>query len=321
MPRTNGAADRGYGTGCRRRWRSAVNTAGFRKVSGIRAKRTHSAPPVALLPWFDIDMPFWWEVPVMVALGQPDSVDIMHNQFMQYGIDQSEYWGRPRDRKEFPGSQGFVDYCMGLYYRYLNLGYRVPPSAGTGTGVMPGPAGYDRLYAHIDGAFSVEKWYQAIRDGRSFVTNGPMLFVNAKVVNSNPGDARVQIDASAEAREAIDHMELMANGRIVECIRAAGNANRMKARFRIDPRKYSWCAVRCFLKTPDNIRLAHSSPIYLNGKWDAREDAAYFVAWIDELIGQTMAEPKRFLRDHENPSAGEFVRLSFKNQFMPGRSA
>jgi hypothetical protein len=298
-----------------------VNTAGFRKVSGIRAKRTHSAPPVALLPWFDIDMPFWWEVPVMVALGQPDSVDIMHNQFMQYGIDQSEYWGRPRDRKEFPGSQGFVDYCMGLYYRYLNLGYRVPPSAGTGTGVMPGPAGYDRLYAHIDGAFSVEKWYQAIRDGRSFVTNGPMLFVNAKVVNSNPGDARVQIDASAEAREAIDHMELMANGRIVECIRAAGNANRMKARFRIDPRKYSWCAVRCFLKTPDNIRLAHSSPIYLNGKWDAREDAAYFVAWIDELIGQTMAEPKRFLRDHENPSAGEFVRLSFKNRFMPGRSA
>jgi hypothetical protein len=25
------------------------------------------------LPWFDIDMPFWWEVPVMVALQPPDS--------------------------------------------------------------------------------------------------------------------------------------------------------------------------------------------------------------------------------------------------------
>jgi hypothetical protein len=75
----------------------------------------------------------------MLALGQPDSIDILHNQFMQYGIDQSEYWGRPRERQEFPGSQGFVDYCMGLYYRYLNLGYRVPPSAGTGTGVNAQP--------------------------------------------------------------------------------------------------------------------------------------------------------------------------------------
>jgi hypothetical protein len=243
----------------------------------------------SLLPWFDIDMPFWWEVPVMVALGQPDSLDILHNQFMQYGIDQSEYWGRPRERAEFPGWQGFVDYCMGLYYRFLNLGYRLPPSAGTGTGVMPSPAGYDRLYAHINGAFSVEKWYQAIRDGRSFVTNGPMLFVSSKA-----GDSNVEIDASAEAREPIDRMELVANGRIVESISAAAKAKEMKVRFRIDPRKYSWCAVRCFLKTPDNIRLAHSSPIYLNGKWDARGDAAYFVAWIDELIRLTMADGKRF---------------------------
>jgi hypothetical protein len=254
--------------------------------------------PGSPLPWFDIDMAFWWEVPVMVALGQPDSIDILHNQFMQYGIDQSEYWGRPRDRAEFPGWQGFVDYCMGLYYRYLNLGYRVPPSAGTGTGVMPSPAGYDRLYAHIDGAFSAEKWYRAIRDGRSFVTNGPMLFVSSPA-SSKPGDASREIDASAEAREPIDRVELVANGRIVESIPAAGNANRMKARFHIDPRKYSWCAVRCFLKTPDNIRLAHSSPIYLNGKWDARQDAAYYVSWMDELIRQTMEDRTRFQSDSQ----------------------
>jgi hypothetical protein len=254
--------------------------------------------PGSPLPWFDIDMPFWWEVPVMVALGQPDSIDILHNQFMQYGVDQSEYWGRPRDRAEFPGWQGFVDYCMGLYYRYLNLGYRVPPSAGTGTGVMPSPAGYDRLYTHIDGAFSVEKWYGAIRDGRSFVTNGPMLFVSSPA-STKPGDASREIDASAEAREPIDRMELVANGRTVESISAAGNTNRMKARFHIDSRKYSWCAVRCFLKTPDNIRLAHSSPIYLNGKWDARQDAAYFASWMDELIRQTMEDRTRFQNDSQ----------------------
>jgi hypothetical protein len=251
-------------------------------------------PPGSVLPWFDIDMPFWWEVPVMVALGQPDSLDILHNQFMQYGIDQSEYWGRPRDRSEYPGWQGFVDYCMGLYYRYLNLGYRLPPSAGTGTGVMPSPAGYDRLYAHLDGPFRMEDWYRAIRDGRSFVTNGPMLFVTSKI------DGRANaIDASAEAREPIDRMELVANGQVVEKISAPANAHRMQAHFQIDPRKYSWCAVRCFLKTPDNIRLAHSSPIYLPGKWDARADAAYFAAWIEQLIQQTVEDTKRFPSDSQ----------------------
>jgi hypothetical protein len=234
--------------------------------------------------WFDIDMPFWWEVPVMVALGHPDSIDILHNQFMQYGIDQSEYWGRPRDRNKFPGWQGFVDYSMELYYRYLNLGYKIPPSAGTGTGVMPNPAGYDRVYAKVDGPFTVDKWYQAIREGRSFVTNGPMLFVTYK---------NGQIDVKAEAREPIDRIELVANGRIIERIAAS------TARFHIDREKYSWCAVRCFLKTPDNIRLAHSTPIYLNGKWDARKDAAYFMSWLDELILQTNADPKRFENDEQ----------------------
>jgi len=32
----------------------------------VRAARSQRAPG-EVLPWFDIDMPFWWEVPVMVA--------------------------------------------------------------------------------------------------------------------------------------------------------------------------------------------------------------------------------------------------------------
>ena len=242
-----------------------------------------------LLPWFDIDMPFWWEVPVMVALQPPDSLDILHNQFMQYGIDQSEYWGRPRDRTRFPGATGFFDYSMGLYYRYLNLGYRIQPSAGTGTGVMPNPAGYDRVYAQIDGGFTIGKWYAAIRDGRSFVTNGPMLFITSTI-----GHTKADIEAAAEAREPIDRMELLADGQIVTSIPAPAGAKRMTARFSLDPRSYSWCAVRCFLRTPGNIRLAHSSPIYLSGKCDGRADATYFVSWLDELIQKTTLDPARF---------------------------
>ena len=75
-------------------------------------------------------MPIWWEVPVMVALQTPDSMDIINNQFMQYGIDDGEYWGKPIDRVAYPeGNKGFVDYTLDLYYRYLNLGFHIalPP--------------------------------------------------------------------------------------------------------------------------------------------------------------------------------------------------
>jgi hypothetical protein len=257
---------------------------GLRYVGETRAQRQ----PGAVLPWFDIDMPFWWEVPVMMALAPPDSIDILHNQFMQYGIDESEYWGRPRDRARYPGRRGFVDYCFDLYYRYLNLGFRVPPSAGTGSGVMPSPAGYDRVYAHLDGPFQVDRWYAAIRDGSSFVTNGPMLFTEVA-----RHDGIVTIDVRAAAREPVERIELVADGRVVDRLSAAA------APFSLASGQHAWCAVRCFLKTPDNIRLAHSSPIYLDGRFDARADAAYFAAWIEELIAQTGRDPQRFGTDRE----------------------
>lgn len=262
---------------------------GLRYVQQARAQRDGAS----VLPWFDIDMPFWREVPVMMALEPPDSLDILHNQFMQYGIDESEYWGRPRDRAPYPGWQGFVDYSMGLYYRYLNLGFRIPPSAGTGTGVMPNPAGYDRLYAQMEGPFRMEKWYAAIRDGRSFVTNGPMLFTR---VPKRGGIESIAVEA--KAREPIDRIELVVDGRIEQTTRAS------TARFEVEARRHAWCAVRCFLKTPDNIRLAHSSPIYLDGHCDSRADAAYFVEWTDDFIARTMADPARI---HNEAERGEVL--------------
>jgi hypothetical protein len=51
------------------------------------------------------------------------------------------------------------------------------------------------------------------------------------------------------------------------------------------------------LKPDLTVRLAHSSPIYLSGPgqiWDSGEDAAYFVKWIDDLIGESEADPTRF---------------------------
>ena len=46
--------------------------------------------------------------------------------------------------------------------------------------------------------------------------------------------------------------------------------------------------------------MAHSRPVFLvDGFWDAREDAQYFIDWIDELIAQTREDKDRFSSEQE----------------------
>jgi len=263
-------------------------------VRQARAQRE----PGDVFPWFDIDMPIWWEVPVMMALETPDSLDILHNQFMQYGIDQSEYWGRPRDRVKFSGWRGFVDYSLGLYYRYLNLGFHVPPTAGTGSGVMPSPPGYNRVYSHLNGPLTIENWFRAIRDGHSFVTNGPMLFVH-----TSKSGTKITVSIEARAREPLESCEIVANGEILKRFMVKRGSLKFHGLYSFDASGHSWVAARCFLATRESIRLAHSTPVYLDGHWDARGDAQYFAAWINELIEQTQSDQNRFA-DEERAGRG-----------------
>ena len=36
-----------------------------------------------------------------------------------------------------------------IYYHLLNCGLRVAPSAGSASGVLPNPVGYNRVYVHL----------------------------------------------------------------------------------------------------------------------------------------------------------------------------
>jgi len=241
--------------------------AGLRFIRQIREWRKKDA----IFPWFDCEKPIWWEVPVVMALDPPDSFGLLHNHFNQYGILDMEAWGRPRDQRLFPGNAGHAEYTMGLYYRYLNLGFRIPPSAGSASGVLPNPVGYNRIYARIESDFTIEKFYAALRDHRHFVTNGPMLFLSRDSVE-------------VRSRDPIDRIEVIANGRIVQSFRAPANSLYLRRAFSVDARRHSWYAVRAFIHNANTVRLAHSAPVYLPGRWDASEDARYFIDWIDQLV-------------------------------------
>ena len=129
--------------------------------------------------WIDIEKPFWWDVPAWLASGQMDSIGLANNHMHRGGMFADEAWGRPRDKARLPEPHGQRPWTQEIYYHVLNCGLRLPPSAGSASGVLPNPVGYNRVYVHVDGEWRHDKWWRGLKAGRSFVTNGPLLLCKA----------------------------------------------------------------------------------------------------------------------------------------------
>ncbi|MGB2823940.1 MAG: CehA/McbA family metallohydrolase, partial [Phycisphaerae bacterium] len=243
----------------------------------------------------EVEKPFWWEAPVHVALGRVDTIGVACNHFMRTGLLQGEAWGRPRDLKSYPGALGFALNVMDLYYRYLNMGHRIAASGGSASGVLRNPLGYNRAYVRLE-KFEHDAWYDALREGRNFVTNGPMLFVtvNGKEIGERfevPAGGKLQADVALEARsrDALEKAEIVVGGKVVAAFRpAAGEPLRIAARHELTLDKSTWIAVRAFEPVRGTVvRFAHTSPFYVTvggERPDDPEAARFYVKWLGELI-------------------------------------
>src|SRR6185436_5004003 len=167
--------------------------------------------------WIDIEKPFWWDVPIWLATGQANSIGLANNHMHRSGMYPNEAWGRPRDTKRLPEPLGNALWTQEIYYHVLNCGLRIPPSAGSASGVLPNPVGYNRVYAHLDGEPSWDAWHEAVRLGRVFVSNGPLLRCRAN--GELPGNALfstgpfdVEIDMQLDSRDPIRKVEVIQNG-------------------------------------------------------------------------------------------------------------
>ncbi len=215
------------------------------------------------------------ELPVDVALGQVD--------FFELGNIWSDEITTAR-----------------VWYRLLNCGYRV--AAAAGTDAMPDiwrhPAvGSTRVYVRTgDGPLSTDDWLSALRDGRSFVTNGPILRLEVEgagmggELRVEPGDV-VSIDASARSVFRMHRLELIRNGEVLATVEADSGGHRAELHREIVVEESGWVSVRA-LGPPqpglmDSYLFAHANPVYLAIPGDpvqSPEDASYFVRWIERSI-------------------------------------
>jgi hypothetical protein len=233
----------------------------------------------------------WWDTPVLMATGPPDSVGVLNNHLVPGGVLANEAWGRPRDRATYPGPEGAICYQLDLWYRYLGMGLRLPASAGSASGVLPAPPGFDRVYVQAPGPLTVPGFYAALRAGRSVVTNGPLL--TCTVGGTGPGGTvparRHRVRAVARAAAGPVRIEVVVDGQVA--VHGAGPV--LDAT--LDLRGAGWVAARARQPDPRTIRLAHTSPVYVDGPGpDAAAHRAYFARWVAELATAARTEPGRF---------------------------
>jgi hypothetical protein len=243
--------------------------------------------------WVDAEKIVWRDAAALVALGHVDFAGIVYNHFNRQDVElETDSWGMIQKwRPEFRTPSGMPLWAMEVYYRFLNCGFRLPVSAGSASGVKAAPLGYNRAYVRTDGGFSYDSWFRALKAGRSFATNGPMLFLT--VDGKGPGDVlqfqstgrrRVRIHAEVSSQRPIDRLELVFKGRTVRTIRGSG---RLIADFDYDVTDTGWFVARGFEKPDQTVRFAHTSPVYVELKGQSgvvREDVLFFIDWIDREL-------------------------------------
>jgi hypothetical protein len=222
------------------------------------------------------------ELPIDVALGKLDYMEIV----------------------------GFSDHrsTAAVWYRLLNLGFRIPAGAGTDAmanfASLRGPVGLNRLYARVP-PLDVKAWLDALKNGRTFATNGPLLefSLNGRGIGDELAFSASQVTVAFSAKlrsiVPVDHLEVVCNGKVAQTLKLNATRTSSDATGTLPVSESGWCVLRAASDQAeypvlDNYVYATTSPIYITvdgKKPHSPDDAKYFAAWIDRLNETTAAYP------------------------------
>lgn len=217
------------------------------------------------------------EFPVNAALGNVDYFDVMC-------LWSDEYVGEK------------------VWYRMLNLGFRIPASAGTDAMTdywRHPPIGSVRVYVKTGSPVDYGNWIRGLTQGRSFVTSGPLLFL--KVNGREPGDelrlaggapTKVRVEAEATSILPMHTLDIVQNGKIVHTVKPA-DPYRATVSIEVPVERTGWVAARVTgpekqHRLMDGYVYAHTNPVFLTKSGQpasSPEDARYFLTWVDHVLG------------------------------------
>jgi hypothetical protein len=242
--------------------------------------------------WIDIEKPFWWDVPTWLASGQVDSIGLANNHMCRDRMYENEAWGKPRIAERLPAPLGNGYWSQEIYYHVLNAGLRIPPSAGSASGVLPNPVGYNRVYVHTGQELTHARWWEGLRAGRSFVTNGPLLRARANGefpghVFTAPTGGEIDLDLRAvlTTRDPVRFLDIIRDGRVERRVPVAEGSEAV-ALGRLKFRSSGWFLVRAIADNPKTFRFASTAPYYVEVGAKRRRiskgSAQFFLEWVRE---------------------------------------
>jgi hypothetical protein len=243
--------------------------------------------------WVDIEKPFWWDVPIWLASGQVDSIGLANNHMCRSQMSEQEAWGKPRDTERLKPPLGNGYWTQEIYYHILNCGIRLPPSAGSASGVLPNPVGYNRVYVHTGPKdFDHDRWWEGLRAGRCFVSNGPLLRVEAAgklpghVFTATEGKPiEVEVKAKLTTRDPIRFLEIIKNGQVERKVPFADWA-KTGSLGTVTFQSSGWFLVRAITDEPTTFRFASTAPYYVeigpNKRPVRKASAQFFLDWVRE---------------------------------------
>ena len=229
----------------------------------------------------DSASPLHHELPVDVALGLVDYMEIL----------------------------GFADHrsTAAVWYKLLNCGYRLPAGAGTDAmtnfASLRGPVGLNRVFVRSGpGKLDHARFLAALKAGRSFATNGPLLemTVNGREIGGDvalKSAAKLTVQARMRSTVAVDRVELVVNGTVVDSLPLSADHKSAAGTRTISVDKSSWVLLRAWsahAQAPvlDMYPYATTSPVYVTIAGRAQRsaaDAQYFLAWLSRLAADAEA--------------------------------
>ena len=269
-----------------------------------------------------------WSAEVLVdaLAGLVDVVEVCNNLFHRHKYAPRSQYSNLLAATELPQYANSPEEMLRLncesYYRLLNCGLRLAAGAGSAAGVKTTPAGYNRAYVRAGANPNLQQFLAAWREGRNFVTNGPMLFLTVDgkhepgatiAFGARGGSLRVRANALSD--QPLRSLEIVANGRVVGQAKTGQNGS-AEIDLPLAIREGTWITARAtdedrFLsdeelkvyrrergvwgEEPARLRFAHTSPVYVT------------VAGALPRVERSLAEARRMLAAFER-FAGERVR-------------
>lgn len=210
-----------------------------------------------------------YELPISIALGKVSAIELQNNRL------------------------SILKTFLCIWYKLLNCGFRIPVSAGTDTILSTRttlPVGIHRIYVK-SGSADYSCWLEAVKKGKGFITDGPLLFL--KINGVEPGDTihikkgkPVEIAISGISKYPVNSMEIIINGKVVRSYKLTSKKIFTK-NFSLKIHKSCWIAARIIQegdKSSKNISVfAHTNPVYVivnRTRIYSSKDALFFLKWI-----------------------------------------